>query len=266
MAKASYLKRLGRRVYKATGYQNPMKKGVLSTSRITKQVPKMLSDISMLKGIINSEKKRIELTSTNQIVGQINGNSSGHFLADLTPNVQQGVGFNQKTGNSFKWVSSHLDFQFITQTAQNQPIKLKIEIVKVVGLPYTNVSDVLSKYIEPTSFIVGNSVYDIHSPRDPDYFKNFVVLKRKYVTIPVDQINNQIQFKRVSVGLKLKKHHVRTNNNDPTVSMGQVFMLITADSGNCNNATVGGFTGVITNAINTGVTFNSEWTHYFYDN
>lgn len=266
MARTSYVKRLGRFAYKATGYKNPMKKGKLSSSRITKQIPRMLKDVSMLKAMVNAEKKRLEVNiNTSQPVGQVNAAVSGHWLTDLTPNVPQGVGVSQKTGNSFKWHSSFLDFQFQQQSNVGSPLTLKIEIVKVVGLPYTNVSDILGKYIESTAFTTG-TVYDINSPRDPDYFKNFVLLKRKYVKLPMDNISGQLVLKRVKLGLKLKNHHVRTNNNDPTFSMGQVFMLITADNGNANASTASTILGIPNNAANTGVTFLAEFTHYFYDN
>jgi hypothetical protein len=242
-----------RRYFQGKGYSNP-------------KIGQMVKDISVLKSMVNAEKKRLEVPiSTGQLVGQVNAANSGHWIADLTPNVTQGSGYNQKTGNSFKWHSSFLDFQFQQQTSVSSPIRLKIEIVKVVGLPYTTVSDILGKYIEPTSFTSG-TIYDIHSPRDPDYYKNFIVLKRKFVYLPMDNTSGQLMLKRVKMGIKYKNHHVRTNNNDPTITMGQVFMLITADNGNCNGSTVSTITGIPNAGTNTGATFLGEFTHYYYDN
>nr|UOF76869.1 capsid protein [Cressdnaviricota sp.] len=260
------IRNAGRYVYKKTGYKNPMKKGVLSSSRILKQLPKLATDVLRLKSMVNAEKKRLEVNPTSTFnVAQVNGNNSGHFLIDLTPNVSQGIGFNNKIGNSIKWHSSFLDMQFSTQNANISGQTLKIEIVKVVGQPFTTVSDVLGRYIEPTAFIGGGTIYDLHSPRDPDYFKNYVVLHRRYVKIPEDSISSQMQVKRIQIGLKLKNHHVRTNDNDPTLTMGQVFMIITADQGNFSTSTASTL-AVPTQAVSTGVDIRYQFVHYFYDN
>lgn len=242
-----------RRYFKGKGYSRP-------------RIANMVRDINVLKSMVNAEKKRLEVNpSTTFNVAQVNGNTSGHYLLDLTPNVVQGTGFNQKTGNSFKWHSSFLDMQFSAQNGNISGQVLKIEIVKVVGQPFSLVSDILGRYIEPTAFITGGTVYDLHSPRDPDYFKNYIVLKRKYVKIPDDSLSGQMQVKRIKMGLKLKNHHVRTNDNDPTLTMGQVFLLITADQGNFNTSTASTLP-VPTQAVSTGVDLRYQFVHYFYDN
>lgn len=243
---------LKKRYFKGKGYSQP-------------KLVQMAKDVSVLKSMLNAEKKRLEVTISDGTVGQVNGNSSGHYLYDLTPVVAQGTGYNQKTGNSFKWHSTFLDFQFIAQSALSNRTRLKIELVKVVGQPFSTVSDILAKYIEPTAFTSG-TVYDLNSPRDPDYFKNYVVLKRKYVTINAETVSSQLQMARVKMGLKLKNHHVRTDNNTATVTMGQIFMIITADNGNVSTGTASTITGIPNTAINTGITFRSEFTYYFYDN
>lgn len=261
-----YVKRIGRKAYKATGYQNPMKKGKLSSSRILRQVPKVMKDVMALKAMVNAEKKRFEvnLNTPNQI-GQVNGNLSGHWLMDFTPNIAQGVGFNQKNGNSFKWHSSFLDFQFTQQANTITAMTIKIQLVQVIGQAKATISTVMGEFVEPTSFM-SSTVYDINSPRDPDFFKNFKVLMTRYVKIPVDQIGNQTTLKRVKMGIKYKNLHVRTNNNDPTITNGQVFILITADSGNSSSSTASTISGIPINGINTGATFLAEFTHYYYDN
>lgn len=245
-----------RRYFKGKGYSNP-------------KIGTMIRDVALLKRMVNAEKKRLEVKSpdgTSYPIGQVSGNTSGHFLADFTPNPGQGVGYNQKTGNSIKWVSSYLDFQFVSQSACISGMRMKIQLVKVVGQPFSTVSDVMGKFIEPTAFLTGGTVYDINSPRDPDYFKNYKVLATKYVTIKNDDITSEQTYKRVSMGLKLKNHHVRNNDNDPTNSMGQVFLLITADQGNGSITTASTINGVPQSAINTGCFMRFEWTHYYYDN
>lgn len=260
------LKRLGRIAYKASGYKNPMKKGRLSSSRVVSQIPRMLRDINMVKAMVNAEKKRLVTNSTNNLVAQVSGAAgSGHYIVDVTPNPTQGNGFNQKSGSSIKWHSSHYDFQIIGQSANVAGIKLKLEWVKVVGLPYSSLNDIFGKYLLPNGFISGGSTYDINSNRDPDYFKNFKVIKRTYITLRPDVITGDVPVKQLSVGMKLKSHHVRNNDNDPTLSMGQVFLLITADTGNWGSV-ASGLTGVSNSTALSGAVFSYIRTDYFYDN
>lgn len=230
------------------------------------KIGQIVKDVSMLKGMLNAEKKRFEVSITNGGVGQVNGTASGHYLYDMTPVIGQGVGFNQRTGNSIKITSLFMDFQFISQVNASTDIRLKIELVKVVGQPFSSMTDILQKYIEPTSFITGANVYDYNSPRDPDYFKNYRVMTRRYVKIPADTLTGQSTIKRVKLGLSKMEHHVRYDNNDPTVAMGQFFLIITADRGNVNGSTVSTVGGAPDVAVNTGVAMRSEFTYYYYDN
>lgn len=242
-----------RRYFKGKGYSRP-------------KIGQMVKDVAMLKKMVNAEKKRVVTTVQNATVAQLaNATGSGHYIFDATPQPTQGTGYQNKTGNSIKWHSSHYDWQFFGQTNCISGIKLKIEWVKVVGLPYSTVNDIFGKYILPNPFMTGSTIYDVNSNRDPDYFKNFVVLKRQYITLRPDQITGDISQVQKSVGFKLRNHHVRTNDNDPTLTMGQVFCIVTADRGNWG--TVGStVTGGSTNGAQTGAIFSFIRTDYFYDN
>lgn len=244
---------LKKRYFKGKGYSRP-------------KLVQIAKDVSMLKGMMNAEKKRFEVSITDGSVGQVNATASGHYLYDMTPVLSQGVGFNQRTGNSVKLTSLYCDFQFIGQVNQVGPTRVKIELVKVVGQPFSTVSSILGKYIEPTSFVTGANVYDLNSPRDPDFFKNYIVMKRRYVTLQSDSISGQTMIKRIKFGLTKMEHHIRYDNNLPDVSMGQFFLIITADRGNVNSATISTVGGVPDIAVNTGVAFRSEFTYYYYDN
>lgn len=230
------------------------------------KIGQIVKDISVLKGMMNAEKKRFEVSIVNGSVGQVDGTASGHYLYDMTPVISQGVGFNQRTGNSVKLSSLFMDFQFISQVNQSADVFIKIELIKIVGQPFSLVSDIFQKYIEPTSFVSGANIYDINSPRDPDFFKNYKVMAKKIVKVPADTISGQTAIKRVKMGLTKMEHHIRWDNNDPTVSMGQFILLLTADRGNKNSSTVSAVGGVPDIAVNTGVAMRSEFTYYFYDN
>lgn len=268
---AKFVRKAGRMAYRATGYQNPMKKGKLSSSRVVKQIPRLASQVKTIMGMLNTEKKRLtQVNSSTQSVGQVNINNSGHWLIDITPNPAQGVGFEQKTGNSIKVVGSHFDFQFYGQANCVNGCKLKIQVVKVLGQPYNTVSDVMGKFIQNNKFITGaggTGIYDLNSDRDQDYFKNYRVVLTKTVWIKNDDISGEINMKRIKFGTKYGKgFHVRNNDNLPDLSSGQIFMLITADRGNANGATASTLSKVPVQGAATGVWFDYENVHYFVDN
>lgn len=260
MAIKKYARKVARKVgkavkgryFKGKGYSKP-------------RIANMVRDINTLKSMVNAEKKRNTVSSINNNVGQVSVNASGHYIVDVTPNPTQGTGYNNKTGNSIKWHSSHYDFQIYGQSANVSGIKLKFEWVKVIGLPYSSLNDIFGKYIVPNPFITGGTIYDVTSSRDPDYFKNFQVVKRTYATLRPDVITGDIPVKQFSVGFKLRNHHVRNNDNDPTLSMGQIFLIVTADRGNwgASNSTCAGLSNTL---ANSGAFMSWERTDYYYDN
>lgn len=265
------IRNAGRMAYRASGYKNPMKKGVLSSTRVVKQIPKLAGQVRSIMGMLNTEKKRLtQVNSQTQSVAQVNINNSGHWLIDITPNPAQGVGFDQKTGNSIKVVGSHFDFQFYGQANCSNGCKLKIQVVKVMGQPYSTISDVMGKFIVNNKFITGaggTGIYDLNSDRDQDYFKNYRVILTKSVWIKNDDISGEVNMKRIKFGTKYGKGglHVRNNDNNPDLSSGQIFMLITADRGN-SSATASTLQKVPIVGATTGVWFDYENVHYFVDN
>lgn len=266
--KVSFVKRVGRQAYKATGYTNPMKKGRISSTRIAKQVPRLMKDVMRLKTIINSEKKRIEVTGEGIPIGQVNGNNSGHYVADWTPLPSQGTGFNGRDGNSIKWHSSHYSFLFRRQPAAVGPCRIQIQLIKIIGEAYTSASNILGRFIEPDRWITGGTIYDTASDRKPEYFKQYRVLRTKNVYFRDAAYSGQSSAVQriVNFGMVLKNHHVKWNNNSNTLADGQVICLITMDTGNGNVTTASTLDDIQNTAINTGVTMSFNRLDYYYDN
>lgn len=262
MAYKRYVKKVAKKVGRAVKSRYFSGKGYSKP-----KIGQMVKDISMIKGMLNTEKKRVTQTSGTDtfLLGQVNFNNSGHWLADITPNPQQGVGVENKTGNSIKVVGSHFDFQFWAQHAMISGQRIKIQVIQVLGQPFSTVTDILGKFITPTAFVTGGTIYDINSDRDQDYYKNFRVLLTKYAYLKPDDMSGETSVARVKFGMKYNMH-IRNNNNDPTLSSGQLIMLITADRGNCNSANNSGLGGVPVIPANTGSVFRFENVHYFVDN
>lgn len=261
--KKAGVRKMGRKVYRATGLVNPVKKGRLSSTRLYK-------DVAMLKHIINSEKFKIEsLIFNDTAVGQVNGNASGHQIFDITPMPTQGDGYSNRQGNSIKWVSSHYSFFVQRQGSNVGQCNLKIQIIKIIGEPYsTPANGILDKFIEKNRWVNTGTVYDTSSDRKPEYFKNFRVLKTHYVRFPAVQYAGQAitTQKIVNFGIKLPSHHVKWNGNSNTLSQGQVLMLVTCDTGNCSTSTTSILDSIANTATSTGLIMNCNKADYYYDN
>lgn len=260
--KKAGVRKIARNIYKATGLVNPVKKGRLSTSRLFR-------DVARLKHIINSEKFTKEtLAFSDAAVGQVNGNNSGHLLADFTPLPVQGDGFDNRQGNSIKWVSSHYSWLIQRQASNIGRCTVKIQLIKVIGEPFGTLSNILGKFIEPNKWVNTGTIYDPSSDRKPEYFKNYRVLKTHYVNFPEIGYSGQQSSlqKIVNFGIRLPSHHVKWNGNSNTCSQGQVLCLVTVDTGNCSTTTTSTLDSIVNTATSTGLIVNCNRKDYYYDN
>lgn len=227
------------------------------------RVKQIVSDVAMLKKLINAEKKRYSLGTNNTFVGQVNGNSSGCYIADLTPYPSQGVTAETRNGASIKWTTSYLQLQFIHMSSTQSTIKGKIYIIKSDNV--INSSTLMTNFLNPSPFITSTSIYDINSAREQDYFKDFKVLATRNFSVSCDQLSGQTVQKIVKMPLKFG-HHVKFNDNTQTLSEGQVWMLIVCDSGNIATATSSTVGNISVTAPNTGLNLCWNAIDYFVDN
>lgn len=260
------LRDAGRKIYKATGLVNPIKKGKVSTARLIK-------DIALLKATINAEKKRFVQTTANaQQLAQVVANASGHFIADITPLIPQGSGNSQRNGSSVKPHSMFMEMQFFHQANTQQKTRYELEIFIVKGVPISSMSTAVTQLYNGNNFIAGQNagspiIIDAMSSRDQDYFKDFKRIYKKNFTIDPDQFSGQSVIKYLKIGIKFKNgYHVKYNDDTNNLSAGQLIMLIRADNGNCSGATACTLTGVPVTGINTGAYLNYNNTYYYYDN
>lgn len=235
----------------------------------TKGVPQMARDIIKLKSMINAEKKNIDLYSANslQTVGQLNGNSSGFYTLDITPVPTQGTTYSTRNGASIKLSSSFMKFQFYHQTSTVAPVKLKLYIIQT-KMTQTNLTTFVQGMFLYNRFLSTTNIYDFNSMVNPDYFGLYKILRTKTILIPGDQISGVNMIKDINIAHKwnrTKGHHIRYAGDTNTVLNGQVFLLIFSDSGNISG-TASTITPVPIQSATTGINFNYDIKHYYYDN
>lgn len=249
-----------RRYFKGKGFSRP-------------RLSNIVSDVARLKAMVNSEKKRLDITTALQPVGQLNGaTGSGLFITDITPVPGSGSSFQQRTGASIKLHSSHMQFQILQQSAASQGVRLKIQIVQIKGTPFTSLLPFVTQMYDLNTFVLnaGSTVIvDYNSQLKPDSFGTYKILREKRVHIPIDPYTGALQIKTFSLGIKYNRgqgHHVRYYGDTTGISDGQIVMFITADSGNISSSTASTLTGTPVQAVNTGVLMSYDIKHYYYDN
>lgn len=252
-----FVKKAGRKIYKATGLVNPIKKGKISTTRLMK-------DISMLKSVINAEKKQISLQNTSATVSQVFGaNGQGYWLADVTPAVAQGVTGTTRNGNSIKIHSMVLKGQLIQQSGAVQAQKIKIEFFRNMGT-YLSTAGLITQIYDNNLL---NGLVDINATRALDTYKVWRKVRTVYATINQDNQSNVTGFKDITIPMKFNDWHVKYNDDNSTsVTHGQMIMVVTADSGNASSSTASTNTFIPVTAVSTGSVLNYFINYWYYDN
>lgn len=218
------------------------------------------------------ELKRVEFSNANllQFIGQINVNASNYFCQDFTPSVSSGAGVTARTGSQILLKSSLFRFQFVTQSANLVPIRLRIEFFHVLGSPQSTSSLIPQQLYTANPFIyaggVNAGIIDYTSQRNQDYMNQYRLIRRTLVTIPLKNYSGAASVKTVSIPVRYnygRGHTVRFNGNTDTIAGGQIVCFITADAGNSGSAST--LSGVATTVASSALTFNFDFKHFYYD-
>ena len=250
--------------YKKGGFRKVAKYGAKKVySRYARGgIARVVSDVARLKSLVNVEKKYID-QGYDQLVGQCNGNISATTALDITPIPTQGVGVNQRTGQSIKMTSMTVYISINMQSAQTIPCKIRFEIYKIIGNPQTSLTNVVTECydVNPITTIV-----DFLSVRDPNFYSDFKKVATKTVSFPPAQYSgNTLRQKTVRFNIKIN-HHVRFNNSTTTLTDGQLVLMAFAEAGNVSTATQSTLPYVYSNLINTGFAYQLSNRYYYVDN
>lgn len=233
-------------------------------------------DVSMLKSMINAEKKRFNINATAQNqIGQYawNGtvNSNAYFVADWTPFPSQGATNSTRNGSSIKLTSSYIQLQLYQQSATQHPMKFRFYLIQVLGA-YQAPATVATQFLQANKFIAaeqsGTAIYDYNSQRNPDYFGHYKVIARRDIYLMPDATSSMVSIKDIKIPVKYGKtgHHIRFQGDTSNISNGELVALIVADSGNAGGTAGGITTAAPVSAVNIGAIFQYDVVHYYYDN
>lgn len=261
-----YVKRAVRSIAPKKKRMMKRKPRMTSLAKLTRQVKKLQSQN-------DGEKKRTSVLSAGE-VGQVNVNSDGALVVDVTPIVGQGVQTNQRTGASIRLHSSNYNFQLSQMSGCNTRIRYRISWLAVTGASYassTIVSQFFNNVYQPNAFISG-SIRDYNCQKNPDYFGTYKIIRTIQGTIEPDSFSGMLTSRSFNVGLKYNKgkgHDVRYNQNLTGADgcfNGQIIMVIQLDRGNASTLSASTTTGALDTAVNTGIYCQYNRYDYYYDN
>lgn len=224
----------------------------------------VIRDVALIKKVINSEKKLYRASAGPAVVGQVSGNSNAGLYLDLTPIPSQGTTRSTRNGASVKLCSQYFRFQITQQSATVSPIRLRFQLFQNVGSQNNiNVGVASGELHQSNPF---NGLIDYNSNRNPDYLRDWKLLREKKITLPTDPLASTLMIKELAFGMKYKSYHIRFNGDTNTPLQGQMIMVITADNGNCSTTTASTTANIPITIINSGATVAYSVDSYFYDN
>jgi len=229
------------------------------------KMSQLIRDVALVKRSLNVEKKNVEFIELNNIAfGQFNGlTDTGQVITDVTPVLAQGVGYNERTGNSVKLVSMCIKGQIKQQTATRHPMRIKISLFKVIGSPIPIATIQSQQQIWQPNPITNTT--DYNSDRNINFFRSFVHVQTKYLYLQPDPVSGELMIINFKFIMKMN-HHLKWNLNSQDLTDGQMVMYILADSGNASTVTTGVNPNVPILATNTGAILQTYSKFFYVDN
>lgn len=214
-------------------------------------IPNLLKDVTMLKHLVNVEKKRFDVTLTNSAAVSLTfGGATGAYSAIVSPTPSEGVSNNERIGNSIKLVSAMMNLRFSQQASALNPIDIKWFLVcrpdNGSGISATTS---LSHFLEVNPFTTQR---DYHSNRDAEYFSSMKVVASGVAHLKQDQITGGTGVVQRKVPLRLN-YHLKYNTDTSTLTTkNQMYLFAVASEGD--------------QALSTGalIQYNIRW--YYTDN
>lgn len=225
------------------------------------KVGRIAKDVARLGRMLNAEKKQFSVTGTAQKFAQLNNNAAGYYAAGITPFPSQGTGQGARTGNSIKLCSSWFTMSLWQQASLVTNVKFKLMIIKP-KMVQTDLPTFISQIMEVTPY---NNIIDYNSQFNPNYFGTYSIIYKRTHVMNLTNYATATTLKEIRIPLKWN-HHIRyAQDGTNTVSDGQFFILILADSGNCGG-TLSTVANVPVTAANSGIVLNYDFNYFYYDN
>jgi hypothetical protein len=206
---------------------------------------KLAADLEMVKSRLNVEKKDIRSDVTTDSFGQVDVNSDGALVLDMTQAINQGIGETQRIGNSLKVTGMSIPIQFTGQTYTLSGRKVRITMLKVKSADNgVTATEAFEKVWEVNPL---SGVRDYNAPRAYRNSKTdgISVVRSMTTYIPGPQLDNgsigssiqERQQKCLTMNLKLNDIWRYDTNSDTVPSGLKYYLVFQLDCGNVGSTT-----------------------------
>lgn len=224
---------------------------------------KLAKDLAEVKSRLNVEKKFLDQDLYNgQTVGQSRDENPGEWHADLTPQISQGVGENNRIGNSIKATGMVVRMNFRQQANAGKRIA-KICIVRSTD---TGLNNPVGQIWDPnplTGFI------DFHSPRNYSSIRQgddtHKLIATRYVSIK-DTGGGEDAVASLKFALKLNDVIRYPTDGSTTPDGIRYHMYVFLDYGNADILQSTSNAGCMIGGVATGAMFNQQVRLWYVDN
>lgn len=227
MAYKKVIRKVARKAYGAVKTAVKKRYTTKSGGANYKQIAK---DVMMLKSMVNAEKKNADLTDTTQYAFAQNlGALSGAYTSSIIPTMAQGIGEDNRIGDSVKICSYVFQAEVETNSFNTiQDTKYKLYLVRQPTNPVSGVT-VRDNFLEPNVF---SGVVDYNSNRNYQNFKDFVILgviNGKLTQNSNDSVG-QVKKNQHKIARKAE-FHVRYDKGTNNILNNNIHLIAVADSG-----------------------------------
>jgi hypothetical protein len=228
-------------------YARKGRKVLKTTAQVAADVARLSAAVAYMGSRLNVEKKFIDKDVITSAVGQTYGPLAGWVGHDITPQIAQGVGQQQRVGNSIKLTGMSFPIQFTGQGSCMAARKLKVMLFRVYdGNNNMTVTDVINDYLDVNPL---NGLRDMGSPRAYRNGKHdgIKLVRSKTYTLPAPTLDTNIggtldDFEKAGFTCKFNvklNEVIRYGTNGDDVPDGcRYFLFILCDKGNHHITTV----------------------------
>lgn len=264
-------KKYAKKATKAVGKRYGVSYGRKGLRMSKSSLSRIDKDVQMIKSRLNVEKKlKVGLVQTGT-VAQANQNTYGFVTHDLTPLWTQGVGEDQRVGNSLKLTGFHMKLQLRGQQYTGTKRRLKIMLIKTTRPGTITLDNIVEDMfdINPLTGFV-----DYHSDRDySDNQKTEKVLRTVYMTLGdkpyTDSFGDGEPYAQIAdrtIALKLQDVLRFENNLTSAPNDARYFVVMLCDTGNKSTSSSSTNPGVMIQPQRTGVEYQFHNKFWYCDN
>ena len=230
---------------KKKAYGSKGVKGRYIRPGFTKGMGNLIKDVEMIKSRLNVEKKHKEIDVTTFDIGQVNANIDHAVAFDVTPSIAQGLGSDDRVGNSLKMTGLTFPMSFTQMGTCLGDRKVRITLLRVRGADnLVTTSTALTQVWDENPL---NGLRDFDAPRAYRNSKNdgISIVRSMTCYVKGPQVDNgspgtfdyERQIKNVRMSVKLNDV-LRYSGDGATAPDGIRYVLVfQCNAGNISNTT-----------------------------